>query len=107
MFVLLSGIIFLLIMLPFTFIRFFYAPWLESQAQSRTPRELPEGMEQHLIITNYEPIAVSLIKKLKQYGFEYTVVVQDTKTAAELMEMNIKVVIGELDKPATYRKLRV
>ena len=27
--VLLSGIVFLLIMLPFTFIRFFYAPWLE------------------------------------------------------------------------------
>ena len=43
MIVLLSGIVFLLIMLPFTFIRFFYAPWLESQAQSRTPHELPES----------------------------------------------------------------
>ena len=61
--VLLSGIVFLLIMLPFTFIRFFYAPWLESQAQSRTPRELPEGTENHIIMTNYEPIAMSLIRK--------------------------------------------
>jgi len=107
MIVLLSGIVFLLIMLPFTFIRFFYAPWLESQAQSRTPRELPEGTENHIIITNYEPIAMSLIRKLDQYNFKYTVVVQDSQTAAELLDMNIQVVIGELDRPETYRNLRV
>jgi len=105
--VLLSGIVFLLIMLPFTFIRFFYAPWLESQAQSRTPRELPEGTKNHVIMTNYEPIAMSLIRKLEQYGFNYAVAVQDTKTAAELLDMNVKVVIGELDKPETYQALRL
>jgi Trk K+ transport system NAD-binding subunit len=105
--VLLSGIVFLLIMLPFTFIRFFYAPWLESQAQSRTPRELPEGTENHIIMTNYEPIAISLIRKLDQYDYKYVVVVQDMQAAAELLEMNIKVVIGDLDKPETYRKLKV
>jgi len=107
MIVLLSGIVFLLIMLPFTFIRFFYAPWLESQAQSRTPRELPERSENHIIMTNYEPIAMSLIRKLSQYDFDYAVAVQDTQTAAELLDMNVKVVIGELDKPETYRRLRV
>ena len=107
MVVLLSGIVFLLIMLPFTFIRFFYAPWLESQAQSRTPRELPEGTENHIIMTNYEPIAMSLIKKLEQYKFNYAVAVQDTQTAAELLDMNVKVVVGELDNPETYRDLRV
>jgi hypothetical protein len=41
--VLSSGIILLLVMLPFTFIQFFYSPWLEAQARSRTPRGLPEG----------------------------------------------------------------
>lgn len=106
MIVLLSGIVFLLIMLPFTFIRFFYAPWLESQAQSRTPRELPEGTREHIIITNYEDIAVSLIKKLEQYGFSYVVVVQDTQAASDLLDMNIKVIIGDLDTPETFRKLR-
>jgi Trk K+ transport system NAD-binding subunit len=107
MIVLLSGIVFLLIMLPFTFIRFFYAPWLESQAQSRTPRELPEDIENHVIMTNYEPIAMSLIRKLNQYGVKYFVVVKDTQAAADLLDMNVKVVIGELDKPETYWKLRV
>ncbi|MCK5503713.1 MAG: two pore domain potassium channel family protein, partial [Thermodesulfovibrionia bacterium] len=63
MIVLLSGIVFLLIMLPFTFIRFFYAPWLESQAQSRSPRELPEGTENHIIMTDYEPIGTAEAEK--------------------------------------------
>jgi len=107
MIVLLSGIFFLLIMLPFTFIRFFYAPWLESQTQSRIPRELPEDTKNHVIMTEYEPIAMSLIKKLNQYGLNYTIVVQDAQAAAELLDMNVKVVIGELDNPETYQKLRV
>jgi Trk K+ transport system NAD-binding subunit len=107
MIVLISGIVILLIMLPFTFIRFFYAPWLESQAQSRTPRGLPEGTKNHIIITNYEPIATSLIRKLYQYNLDYAVVVQDTHAASELLDMNVKVIIGELDKPETYRNLRV
>ena len=40
--VLLSGVVLMLIMLPFTFIQFFYAPWLEAQSQARTPRSLPK-----------------------------------------------------------------
>jgi Trk K+ transport system NAD-binding subunit len=107
MIVLLSGIVFLLIMLPFTFIRFFYAPWLQSQAQARTPRELPGSTKNHIIITNYEPIAMSLIRKLIQYNLDYVIVVQDTQSAEELLDINIKVVIGELDKPETYQNLRV
>ena len=43
MVVLLSGVIFLLVMLPFTFIQFFYAPWLEAQNRARAPRALPAG----------------------------------------------------------------
>ncbi len=107
MVVLLTGIIFLLILLPFTVIRFFYAPWLESQAQLRTPRELPEGINNHVIITNFEPIAKSLINHLRQFNFDYVIAVNNTQAAAELMEMNYKVVIGELDKPETYSMLRV
>jgi Trk K+ transport system NAD-binding subunit len=107
MVVLLTGIFFLLILLPFTVIRFFYAPWLESQAQLRAPRELPEGTNNHIVITNFETIASSLIKHLEQYNFDYVIAVNNTQSAADLLDMNHKVVIGELDKPETYRKLRV
>ena len=39
--VLMSGIVFLLTMLPFTFIEFFYLPWLDAQTKAHAPRELP------------------------------------------------------------------
>jgi Trk K+ transport system NAD-binding subunit len=50
---------------------------------------------------------MSLIRKLDQYDFKYVVAVQDTQAATELMDMNVKVVIGELDKPETYQNLRI
>ncbi|MFC1769680.1 potassium channel family protein [Nitrospirota bacterium] len=105
--VLLSGIIFLLIMLPFTFIKFFYAPWLESQAQSRAPRELPSDTRKHVIITNLDPVAGSLIKKLDQYNFQYVIVVDDIQKASDLKDKGYSVVVGYLDKPDTYVSLRV
>jgi Trk K+ transport system NAD-binding subunit len=107
MVVLLSGIVFLLIMLPFTFIRFFYAPWLESQAQSRAPRELPSGITNHVIITNQDPVSASLIRKLEQYHYDYVIAVSDVQAAADLHDKGYNVVVGYLDKPETYRDMRV
>ncbi len=107
MVVLLSGIIFLLIMLPFTFIKFFYAPWLESQVQSRTPRELPPGTKNHVIITNFDPISWSLVRKLEQYNYDYVIVVNEVEDAADLHDKGYNVVVGYLDKPETYQNIRV
>jgi Trk K+ transport system NAD-binding subunit len=107
MVVLLSGIVFLLIMLPFTFIKFFYAPWLESQAQSRAPRELPSGIRNHVIITNLDPVSGSLIEKLGQYNYDYVIAVSDVPTATELHDKGYNVVVGYTDKPETYENLKV
>ncbi|MBW2607666.1 MAG: two pore domain potassium channel family protein, partial [Deltaproteobacteria bacterium] len=65
--VLMSGILFLLVMLPFTFIQFFYAPWLEAQSRAKTPRELPESTTGHVILTSFDPITINLVEKLKKY----------------------------------------
>lgn len=107
LFVLLSGIVFLLVMLPFTFIQFFYAPWLEAQAQLRTPRELPPYTSGHIILTNYDPISISLIAKLNQYHFTYVIICPDQQKASELFDANYRVVVGDLDRIETYRNLRV
>ena len=50
MVVLLSGIVMLLIVLPFMFIRFFYAPWLEAQVRLRAPVAAREDARGHVII---------------------------------------------------------
>ncbi len=105
--VLLSGVIFLLVMLPFTFIQFFYAPWLDAQAKARAPRGLPVNTQGHVILTNTDPISFSLIEKLIQYNYNYAIVVPDLQRAVELHDMNYKVVLGDLDEPETYKGLQV
>ncbi len=102
-----SGIILLLIMLPFTFIQFFYSPWLEAQSKSRTPRGLPEGTSGHIIITNLDPITEKLVAKLRRRNFQYVLVVDELQRATELYDAGYKVVVGEPDDPETYHRLRV
>ena len=105
--VLLSGLVFLLIMLPFTFIQFFYAPWLEAQTKARAPRELPEDTHGHVILTRTDPITMNLIQRLKQYQYAYVILTEDIHQALELFDQDYKVVVGDLSDPETYRRLRV
>ena len=104
--VLMSGIVFLLTMLPFTFIQFFYLPWLEAQARAKAPRELPEGTQGHVILTNDDPVSINLAEKLRQYHHDYVILVEDVQRALELQDLNFKAAVGKLDDPQTYRQLR-
>ena len=107
MLVLISGILFLLVMLPFTFIQFFYAPWLEAQSRAKTPRELPKNTTGHVILTNFDPITITLVEKLKQYDYDYAIIAADLPHALELYDLNYKVVVGDLGDSETYKLLRV
>ncbi|NET32114.1 MAG: potassium channel protein [Cyanothece sp. SIO1E1] len=102
-----SGIVVLLIMLPFTFIEFFYAPWMEAQSRARAPRELPASFKDHVIITHFDPITRTLIDKLKQYHKNYVLLVSDLQRALDLYDDGYKVMLGEADNPETYQKLQV
>ncbi len=105
--VLMSGIVFLLTMLPFTFIQFFYLPWLDAQARAKAPRGLPEDTQGHVILTNYDPIAINLAEKFRQYHHEYVILVEDVKQALELQDLDFRVAVGDLGDPETYRRLQV
>lgn len=104
--VLLSGVVFLLVMLPFTFIQFFYAPWLASQAKTRAARTLPEGTAGHVVIAGVDPISLSLVDKLKQHKLEHVLVVPDQSMATALNDRGYRAVQGDLDDTETYRRLR-
>ncbi|MEF8940758.1 MAG: NAD-binding protein [Salinivenus sp.] len=101
-FVLMSGIVMLLIVLPFAFIRFFYAPWLESQIQNRAPRALPAGTSDHVILTNYDTIAQGVVRRLERDEIPYVVLEPDPVTAANLQMDGIQVVTGDIDSKETY-----
>ena len=105
--VLISGIVFLLTMLPFTFIQFFYLPWLDAQAKARVIRELPAGTKDHVILTTYDPVTINLAEKLSQYRHEYIIVLDDVQQALEIQDLDFRVAVGDLGDPQTYRRLKV
>lgn len=107
MLVLGSGVIVLLIMLPFTFIEFFYSPWMEAQSRARAPRELPPTVKDHVVIVTFDPIIRALIEKLRQYQKEYILLVQDLNEALDLYDDGYNVMLGEADDPETYKRLQI
>lgn len=105
--VLISGIVLLLIMLPFAFIRFFYAPWLEAQLHTQAPRKVPPETENHVIICRYETIAPNLIERLEHNNIPYFVIEPEPEAAARLYQEGVSVIQGDVDSSLTYRRLRV
>ncbi len=105
--VLLSGVVLLLIVLPFTFIQYFYAPWLEARIRHQAPREVAPGLKGHVIICRHESIAPGLIAKLRFNDIPYVVIEPDPVVAARMMGDGLAVVTGETDSGATYERVRV
>ena len=104
--VLLSGVVLLLVMLPFLFISLFYAPWLEARVRLRAPRELRAGTTGHVIITEHDPVAAGLIERLRNENIPYFIVEPDPARAAKFVGEGISVVTGENDSSATYERMR-
>ncbi len=105
--VLLSGVFLFLIMLPFAFIRYFYAPWLEAQIHAQCPRAVPPDTTGHVIICNYDTLAPTLIKRLNQSGIPYFVIEQDAPEGARMQQKGISVIQGMVDSRSTYERMRV
>ena len=104
--VLLSGIILLLILLPFTLIRSFYGPWLEAQIRGRAPREVPDDLAGHVIICGYDALATGMIERLALYDIPYRLIEPDPAEAARKHREGLSVITGDVDSRETYVKLR-
>jgi len=104
--VVVSGTMFMLVLLPFTFIQFFYGPWLEARDAARAPRTLPPLVRGHVLLTAYGPVDAALIRRLKQFKTPYAVIVPDITAALALHDEGISVMVGDLDDPDTYRRAR-
>jgi len=105
--VLLSGVVLLLIVLPFAFIRLFYAPWMEARLRQRAPRAAPNDVSGHVVICAWDAIAPGLVAKLKLHGIPYFVIEPDPAEATRLDADGISVVNGEVDASETYVRLQV
>jgi len=105
--VMLSGLFMLLVMMPFTFVEFFYAPWMRAQSTARAPRQLPADIQGHVLFTALDPITEALIAKLTQHGVPYAILVEDLTRALALHDRGLSVMVGAADDPAAWTSAQV
>ena len=103
--VLLTGMVLLLIILPFLFIRVVYAPWLEQRSRSRirSLQLVPEGLAGHVLICANDPIALGLIRHLQMADVPVYVIEPDADLAMHMQDVGVPVFTGEIDSVETYR----
>jgi Trk K+ transport system NAD-binding subunit len=108
-FVLVTGVVLLLIILPFLFIRVVYAPWLEQRSRGRWKalRTIPKDVQGHVIICANDPIALGLIRRLDLTGVPAYLIEPDPSRALQMNDEGVPVVAGELDSVETYENARV
>lgn len=106
--VLMTGIMLIMVLMPFMFIRFVYQPWIDAYNSRRKPRELPEGTSGHTILVGENALTLNIAQKLRQYKFPYALLVPpDSRDALDLYDNHYDIVTGEFDDANTYRNLRV
>lgn len=102
--VLMSGVVFLLVMLPFLFIRLFYAPWLEAQIRLKAPRDVPSTMSGHVILTELDDLASVVVQRLRDEGVPYVIIEPDIPRAVQAANDRLSVMLGESDSRVTYER---
>ena len=101
--VLVSGSVFILVLLPFSFIQFVFVPWMDARQRARAPRQLPAELSGHVLLTELGPIEESLIRRLARGDVPYAILVDDLDRALRLHDEGFKVMVGALDDPSTFR----
>ncbi len=104
--VMLTGVVMLLIILPFLFIRMVYAPWLEQRSRNQVEslRRVPRSVSGHVLICANDPIAAGLVRRLEFVGIPAYIIEPDPDLAMSMHLSGIPVVSGEVDSVETYRR---
>ncbi len=105
--VLLAGAVLILVLLPFTFIQLVYLPWREAVRHAQAPRELPADLRGHILITGLDPVEDALSRRAEAAGVPCFLLVEDVEAGLTLSDQGHRVMVGQLDDPATWRSARV
>ncbi|PLX85761.1 MAG: potassium transporter TrkA [Desulfuromonas sp.] len=105
--VLLTGVVLLLIVLPFVFIRFFYAPWMEARMRFHAPRAVPSETRGHVILCGLDSLATALMARLRLHNIPHFVIEPDPVKAVQLHIDGLPVVTGRVEDRTTYEALQV
>src|SRR3546814_6924737 len=92
--VLISGALFILVLLPFAFIQFVFMPWMQWREYNRAPSELPEGTSGHIILTGRGAVADAVIRRASDAGVHYVILDPDRSHAMNLPDAGYHVLGG-------------
>jgi Trk K+ transport system NAD-binding subunit len=103
--VLVTGIVLLLVILPFLFIRLVYAPWIEQRTRGRIRglQSVPAQVAGHVLICANDAIALGLIRRLELARVPAYVIEPDADLAMRMQDAGLPVLVGEIDSVETYR----
>lgn len=92
MIVTVSGVLFLLVILPFTAISLFLGPWMEERLRFRPRIVLPESTRGHVVICGWDPVTRTVARNLQAAGLPYFTVESDYQKVSLLHEEGVQVV---------------
>jgi voltage-gated potassium channel len=105
--VLVTGVFMLLIVVPFAFIRFFYAPWMEAQLKLRAPRSVPADVSEHVIVCTNDAVAADLGERLRLAHIRYFILECDATVSAHMHGDGVPVITGDPQDAATWRAVGI
>lgn len=105
--VLISGALFILVLLPFVFIQFVFMPWVAWRDANRAPRKLGPRYRDHVLLIGLSPVTEGVVRRARDAEVEYVIIEPDHDQALKLHDQGFNVMIGDIDHPDTYRAARV
>lgn len=105
--VLISGALFILVLLPFAFIQFVFMPWVAWRDANRAPRRLPDDTADHIVLVGSGPVIEAVVRRAVDAGITYVLIESDPADALARHDQGYDVMIGDVDSPDTYRAARV
>lgn len=104
----LSGVVFLLILLPFGMVSLFLAPWIENRLRYRPRRGVPAETKGHVVICGLDAVTRALIRKLQMRKIPFVIVTPLYEEALRLEEEGgLRVVHGDPEDAEVLKSLRV
>lgn len=103
MLVLASGVVFLLVLLPFFVIQYVVNPWLDRRETARMPRKIPQALRDHVILVGQGAVTHAFMARAERSQVPAVVVLEDPVSAGRLHDQGQQVVVGPLDSAQTYR----
>src|SRR5699024_10650501 len=101
--VLLSGVVYMLVLLPFFVLPHVVTPSRDRRRAARTPRKVPPTVHDHVLLVGSDAVTQAFAARAERSGVPAVVVLEDTARAGELHDQGRQVIVGPLDAAATYR----